>query len=215
MARTRLGIVDDHPLFRVGIRSVVAEMAVDIVGEASTRSEAVALARSCDLLTLDLSLEDVAGTSLLEQLTSLGTGARILVVSMLDEDLYAERCVRLGASGYLAKTEAPRALIRALETVRRGDIHLSAHVLRQVAHRLASGGAVQDPVGALSSRELEVFRLMGRGERSVDIAEILHLSPKTVEAHQAKLRRKLGVDNMLQLRRRAMAWSIEGDLQAG
>ncbi|MCA9572596.1 MAG: response regulator transcription factor [Myxococcales bacterium] len=212
----RIGIVDDHPLFRFGIRALLRELPDVIVeGEAADASEALALIARCDLVTLDLDLPDISGTSLLERALGLKHHARLLVVSMLDEELYAERCVRAGASGFLAKTDAPGQLLRAVEVVRRGEIFLSQRVLQGVARRLAGGGDTIDPMGSLSPRELEIFRLMGKGESSGGIAHVLHISTKTVEAHQANLRRKLGHGSMLDLRRAALLWWIEDARSAG
>lgn len=207
---TRVGIIDDHPLLRLGIRTTVAGLPGFVVsGEAGDRQGALELFDRSDLVTLDLDLEDVGGMSLLEQLRARRPGVKILVVSQFAEELYAERCVRMGASGFLAKRQGAEQLGAALRTVMAGEVYLSAAVLQGVARRMAGGGSAEDPLASLSDRELEVFELMGRGERSRDIAQVLRLSPKTVEAHQAKLRRKLGVENMLQLRRQALIWSRE------
>ncbi|MCB9676423.1 MAG: response regulator transcription factor [Alphaproteobacteria bacterium] len=204
----RVGVVDDHPLFSLGIRAVLERRpGIEIVGEGASFREALEiLSRGVDLITLDLNLADASGLSLIEQIHARAPQVKILVVSMLDEALYAERCVRCGASGFLAKGQAPRRLVDAVDRVLAGEVYFGDAVLRGLALRVAGGGAVADPISTLSTRELEVFQLMGKGHRPAAIAEMLHLSPKTVETHQAKLRRKLGAESSFQLLKMAILW---------
>jgi len=128
---------------------------------------------------------------------------RIVVVSALDETLYAERCVRLGASAFVAKRGDADRLVDAIGAALRGEVFLSGDVMQRLATRL-SAGAPPDPLAALTQRELEVLQLMARGRSTREMAEQLHLSPKTIETHRAKARRKLGARSSFDLLRMAI-----------
>lgn len=210
-------IIDDHPVFRLGLRFLLdARSDARVVGEGSTAAEVRRLAAlTPDLVLLDLMLSDGNGIDCIREIKAISPATRVLVVSMLDELLYAERCVRAGASGYLAKSDAPASLGTAMRRVLAGDVHFGDDVLRQIARRVAGGGTVKSPVSALSDRELEVFQLLGQGHRAGEIARLLHVSRKTVETHQAKLKRKLGASTSTELLRMALDWQRDPSVLEG
>lgn len=204
---TSVAILDPHPLVRLGIRTQLEkDRGFEVVAEGTCERDLFDFVRKTDLVVFDIQLEDASGLSALESALSGGARARVLVVSALEETLYAERCVRAGASGFLHKSAAADRLLTAARRVMAGEIHLGERVLQAMARRIAGGGVVDDPLASLTARELEVFRMMADGVSSQAVADALHISLKTVETHQAKLRRKLGVRSILQLRKLAMTW---------
>lgn len=207
-------LVDDHPVFRLGVRYMLEGQGdLKVVAEADSAGTARRVLREThpDLLVLDLVLGDGSGLEILDELPALSPGTRTLVVSMLDELLYAERCLRAGACGYLMKSEAAREITTALQQIAAGDIYLGHTATRRILRKLAAGTpGTADPVEVLTNRELEVFQLLGSGKRTSEIAQDLAISPKTVESHQAKLKRKLGVSNATELLRVAMDWAQHG-----
>lgn len=207
---TRLFLVDGHPIVRLGLRHLFESTGrYEVVGEASTVREAAMQMRDAEasVCLLDLVLEDGSGLELLRQLQDSCPDTRVVVLSMLDEAIYAERCVRAGAFGYVQKTEDPDALMSAVEIVLNGDVYLGQSATQRLMRRVAAGASAHsNPIHELTDRELEVLMLLGQGHRTSEIASHLHLSPKTVESHQAKLRRKLGARNGADLLRIAMSW---------
>jgi len=132
----------------------------------------------------------------------------VLVLSMHDEELYAERALRAGARGYIMKREATRKVIEAIRRVHSGKVHLSDHLAETLAEKLVAGtpAAPESPVTRLSDRELEIFRLVGVGRATREIAETLHLSTKTVQAYYVRIKEKLGLANANELMREAIRW---------
>ncbi|TNE91199.1 MAG: response regulator transcription factor [Deltaproteobacteria bacterium] len=210
----RVVLVDDHPVFRLGLRSLLeARHGYRVVAEAESVPSAMKVLRDveCDVAIVDLMLKGGSGTELVRWIRTEMPQVRVLVVSMLDEELYAERCVRGGASGFLQKSEAPRSLFNALERVLAGDVYLGEGATQRLMRRVAGGmAASENPLLQLTDRELEVFQLIGQGHRTAEIARMLHISPKTVESHQAKLRRKLGARDGVELLRLSVAWRQQG-----
>lgn len=200
--RSKVLIVDDHPILRHGIAQMVArEDDMLVCGEAGSVPEALAFIASepVDLAIVDLSLDDRSGMELIRTVRQRYPHVRILVLSMHDENLHAERALRAGASGYVMKQEATRKIITALRRVRDGHIHLSDALGSQLLQRLSGAAptvepnAAAQPLGALSDRELEVLRLIGKGMKTGDIARTLHRSVHTIEAHRANIKRKLAL----------------------
>lgn len=195
-------IVDDHPILRHGIAQMVArEDDMLVCGEAGSVPEALAFIAThpVDLAIIDLSLDDRSGMELIRTVRQRHPHVRCLVLSMHDETLHAERALRAGASGYVMKQEATRKIITALRRVRDGHVHLSDTLGSQLLQRLAGAApaaessASAQPLGALSDRELEVLRLIGKGMKTGDIARTLHRSVHTIEAHRANIKRKLAL----------------------
>lgn len=211
----KLLIVDDHPIVRRGLRQLVASQAdLDVCGEASGEDDAFeqVKANHPDIVVIDLSLESGHGLDLIGRIKSHDRNIKMLVSSMHDESIYAERVLRCGASGYINKKEAPEKIVDAIREVLRGEIYVSVRVADQLLRRVRSGHAPdEDPMTALTNRELEVFEMIGRGLTMKQIARRLDISQKTVEAHRDGIRGKLNLKNSLEVSRCAFQWSMEGE----
>ena len=204
-------VIDDHPVFRAGLcRFVDDSPDMEVVGEASTAAEAIRAIRQIprlDGVIVDLSLPDGHGLSLIPQIVAQHPDARILVLSMHDELVFADRCLRAGAHGYVSKVEPPSAILDALRRIWAGKLAVGERVMELALERLA--GPRPDEPRRLSNREAEVFDLMGEGLTTRTIAGRLHISVKTVETHLARLREKLGASNKTELARMAYARRLE------
>lgn len=205
-------IVDDHPLFRIGLASLLkSDESLELCGEAEDAASALSQlrARPVDLVIIDISLRGANGIELLKQLKSEQPELRALLMSMHDEELYAERALRAGAVGYIRKDSPPDRVLDSIHRVLRGLIVLSEDSAEDMVGRLLSRKAT--PSGpapqSLSDRELEILHLMAEGASTRECAERLHISVKTVEAHQASLKLKLGLKGVHQLRRYAVLWA--------
>ncbi|MEM1415911.1 MAG: response regulator transcription factor [Myxococcota bacterium] len=208
----RLLLVDDHPVFRLGLKSMLEmDGFLQVVAEAASASEARAEleGQAIDLMLLDISLPEETGLELLRSMREgTGDGPPVLVLSMHDERVYAERALRAGARGYLMKHEAPDRVLDFVHRVLAGEVAVSERVQRTMLDRIASGErADAAPPEVLTARELEVFELIGHGLRSKEIAERLGISARTVETHRTHMRRKLGLDGSSDLLRVAMRYA--------
>ncbi len=211
---TRILVVDDHPAMRHGLAQLIAgEADLEICGEAEDRpSMAAAIGKSQpDLVVLDIALKDrsYSGLDLIEDIRTRLGEVPILIFSMHDESLYAERALKAGARGYLMKQESIREVIVAIRRILGGGIYVSKAVrdslLKQhVGSRPQPDAA--DPASCLTGREFEVFRLIGEGLQPREIGEALNLSVKTIETHRINIRRKLGLSNASELTRLAVKW---------
>lgn len=178
-------------------------------GEATTPKECLDLLGEveCDLVIVDLVLRQGSGLELVKTVRCQFPRTRVLVCSVHDETLFAERCLRAGASGYVQKQEEAAEVLKAVRRVLAGHVHLSRsmadHVLTSAAGSRGEGG-----LESLSDRELEVFGLIGQALGTREIAEHLHLSPKTVESHRENIKRKLGLANSNQLVQHAVVWLL-------
>ena len=210
MKRWRLAVVDDHPLVRRGIRDALAEESgFDVVGEAHDASGAMQIVREHhpDLITVDISLGRGSGLELIKQMRSQWPDLGIIVVSVHDEELYAERSLRAGANGYLRKSEPLDRLVGAVRTVLAGGTALTPDMTQRLVDQAVRGGSSDaSGVRSLSDRELEVFEMIGSGLGTRKIANRLCISIKTVETHRENIKRKLGIDNAPELARFAVAW---------
>jgi DNA-binding NarL/FixJ family response regulator len=209
--QARLLIVDDHPIVRLGIRQMIgSEPHLSICGEVDSVSAALDFVRTSppDLAIVDLSLEDGSGLQLIHRLREVVPHLPVLVLSMHDEALYAERALRAGARGYIMKQEAIDGLVHAIGEVLAGRIYLSDRMSQQQQ----SGGTDGDmpahglSFGELTDRELEVLEMIGRGLSTVAIAERLEVSIKTVETYRTKIRIKLDLNDAADLIRYAATW---------
>ncbi len=210
--RHNILLVDDHPIVRQGLAQLVREEP-DLwpCGEAETPGEARRLMEKVfpDLVVVDISLGETSGLSLIADISARYPEIPILVLSMHDEALYAERCLRLGAKGYIMKKEPPRQVIKAIRKVLSGDIYVSDNLGKSMIKKLASRKQKQpggSPVRHLSNRELEIFNMIGNGLTTRQIAEALNLSPKTVEAHFDRIKKKLGFKDSREVVVRAAQW---------
>jgi DNA-binding NarL/FixJ family response regulator len=206
-------LVDDHPLVREGLATLINQQA-DLVacGEAEDASAALTKIASTrpHIALVDISLKLTSGIELIKDMRIQCPDVAIIVLSMHDEMLYAERALRAGARGYLMKRESSQNVLIAIRRVLAGGVYLSDRVIAAMALRLggrtsttSSDGA---PVDRLSDRELEIFRLLGQGRTTMKIAGDLHLSLKTVQAYCARAKEKLGVSTAIELRRAATRW---------
>lgn len=207
-------VVDDHPILREGIAQLVnREPDLHTVAEAGSVDEALCALASqpVDLAVVDLSLQGRSGIELLKSMRTRFPATRAVVVSMHDENLYAERALRAGARGYVMKQEAPRKIVTALREVHAGSLYVSERLQARLLERLVADvpATPSSPLSVLTDRELEVLRLIGRGLKSGDIARTLNRSVNTVEAHRANIKRKLGLASATELARFAFA-ALEG-----
>jgi DNA-binding NarL/FixJ family response regulator len=191
-------IVDDHPLLRQGLALLVnREPDLTICGEAEEAQTAMReiAAKRPDILIADISLNGPDGLELLKNIRTLYPSLPVLILSMHDESIYAERALRARANGYIMKAEATEKVLVAVRRILGGDIYLSDRMANKLLHQYISGASadINSRLSTLSDRELEVFRLIGEGRSTRQIAEKLHLSIKTVETYQAHIKEKLSL----------------------
>lgn len=207
----RILVVDDHPIVRQGLSTLLASAPdLQVVGTAATIEEALAALPQCapDIAVVDLTLKDRSGLELIAELRRLYPAVKSLVLSMHDEEDYAERALQAGASGYVMKEKADEVIIEALRRVRAGEVYLSAEVSSRMLRAFAGqAGAERTGLAALSDREREVFLQMGRGWSTKRIADHFGLSTRTVEVHRAHIKRKLQCDDLAQLLREAIRYA--------
>jgi DNA-binding NarL/FixJ family response regulator len=199
-------ILDDHPVVRQGIKLMInAERDMKIVGEAQTEQEARRLVRELapDVVIVDLSLSQGDGFNVVRDVSAHFPEIRILVLSMHDEAIYAERLLAEGASGYIMKQAATEQLVTALRTVLRGERFMSENLRRVLEQRKGGGDGLGN---RLSIRELQVISLIGLGHGTREIADLLSLSVKTVETHRLTIKRKLALETNAQLIQYALKW---------
>lgn len=214
-APARVLIVDDHEMLRHGMRLLLAQQKdLEVCAEASDESSAIRQYRSVspNLVIVDLSLKTGNGIDLIKRLKSVDANARILVYSMHDEQVYAERALRAGAMGYVTKQKPARAILQGIRDVLRGKLHFSEELTQRVLERVAANEPISQtsPVDNLSDRELEVFEMIGRGLTTRAIADRLHLSPRTVDTYRERLKIKLVLANAAELHYRAIQWVLKG-----
>lgn len=212
--RARILIVDDHPLVRSGLRVLIDdEPDLQVCGEAADADEAIRVldARKPDLVIIDLSLKGSSGLELIKRIKSRAPDVKMLVSSMHDESLYAERVLNAGALGYINKQEAMEKVIEAIRGILQGRVFLSSAMSNRFLQRLTKDQKSQEQsaVGSLSDRELQVFELIGRGLATSAIAGQLHLSVKTVETHREKIKSKLKLTTATELTKHAVQWVLE------
>ena len=211
LEKKRVFLLDDHPIVRQGLSQLVNEQAdLSVCGAAPDAATALDAIEQLapDLLILDISLDGPDGLDFLKRLRLRESAPPVLVLSMHDESLYAERALRAGARGYIMKQVATESLLAAIRKILSGGVYVSdgiaARMLNQFASR--SGQQAHSPLADLSDRELEVFRLIGEGQGTREIADLLHVSVKTVESYQAHLKEKLCLKNSRELLQRAVYW---------
>ncbi len=211
--KRRVLIVDDHPIVRQGLALLInREPDLEVCGEAEEAASAMhAIAKQQpNLVILDISLSGPDGLEVLKQIRASDAGLPVLVLSMHDESIYAERVLRAGANGFIMKQEATDRVLTAIRRILAGDVYvpdrIASRLLRQYAH--GSTPSAPSPLAALSDRELEVFRLIGNGRSTRQIADALNLSVKTVESYQAHIKEKLELRNARELQHYAIEWVL-------
>lgn len=207
----KIFLVDDHPLVREWLTQVIEqEEDLAVCGEAADAPEALEkiLKQPPDIVIADISLKNSHGVTLVKDVKAQLPDLPVLVLSMHDESLYAERVLRAGAMGYITKQEATRNIMRAIRQVLKGEIYVSETMASRMVHKLVSGRAQEQrsPIERLTDRELEVFQLIGRGLGTRKIADELHLGIKTVESYRARIKDKLSLDDGTQLLQQAIQW---------
>ncbi len=214
-AKTKILLVDDHPLVREWLANLIEQQSdLQICGEASSATQALEKVKATkpNIVIVDLSLEGGSGMELIKTLKADHPETVSLVLSMHDEAIYAERALRAGARGYIMKREATKRVLQGIRTVLGGQVYVSDKVNRLMAEhfierRLRPAGP---PIAQLSDRELEVFKLIGRGLSTRQIAEDLQISFKTVQAFCARIKEKLNLANATELMREAILWQESG-----
>lgn len=212
--KARVFIVDDHPFMRRGLAQVIADqMEMEVCGEAASKTEALSLIEEAqpDLVVVDISLEDGNGIELIKDVKARYPEMRMLVSSMHEEGLFAERAVRAGAMGYINKGEPVEQFVEALKRVLAGKIYLSSRMTDRLLNMSVSHNEspVESPYEKLSDRELEVFEMIGNGLGTKQIAAKLQLSRKTVETYREHIKSKLNLANGTELTRHAVQWVLE------
>jgi DNA-binding NarL/FixJ family response regulator len=211
-AKLQVVLVDDHPIVRQGLAQMISrEPDMEVCGEAETAADALKAIAACkpDVAIVDLSLKGTSGLELLKDLKVRFPKLPVLVLSMYDESMYAERALRAGAKGYMMKEEATEKVLAAIRGILAGQIYLSEAMASRLLHMVVgerTPGSVS-PTERLSDRELEVFQLIGQGYGNTDIARQLHLSPKTVETYRAHIKEKLDLSSATELLQHAIHWA--------
>lgn len=210
-SRKRVLIIDDHPFMRAGLGQLIERQAdLTVCGEAGSPAEALQVIHGTkpDLILTDLTMPGRSGLEFVKDLLAADSTTRVLVVSMHDEVVYAERALRAGARGYIMKEAGGEALLGAMRQVLRGEVYvsprMSARILDNISARKPRGSS--SPIEKLTDREFEVFQLIGQGKSTRDIAEQLHLSPKTVDVHRSHIKEKLELTDVTALIRHAVRW---------
>jgi DNA-binding NarL/FixJ family response regulator len=210
--KSRVFLVDDHPLVREWLTNLVnGQPDLTVCGEAEDASRALSAISQAhpQIAVVDLSLKSGSGLELVKDLRLHLPGLGVIVLSMHDESLYAERALRAGARGYVMKRETTKKILAAIRCVLEGGVYVSEGFATTIAEKLVSGaplkpGAASSPAALLSDRELEVFGLLGQGRGTPQIAEMLGISIKTVQAYCARIKEKLGLSNATELLRAAL-----------
>lgn len=216
-AKARVLLVDDHAILRQGLAQLINQEADMVVcGEAEEAPKGFELAGELkpDVAVVDISLKGGNGLELIKNLRATHPNLPILVLSMHDESLYAERVLRAGSLGYIMKEEAAETVIVAIRKILKGEVVLSSNMQARLLHQLVNGRLKQgsSPIETLSDRELEVFRMIGDGRSTRQIAEELHLSIRTVEAYREYIKEKLNLKNATELVQHAFQWVHSGSL---
>ncbi|MCX6838578.1 MAG: response regulator transcription factor [Verrucomicrobia bacterium] len=212
-AKKRVLIVDDHPIFRAGLNGLVnLEAELTVCGEANDAKQAMQAVEKLhpDLVLLDMSLPGKGGLELLKDIRAIAPQTPVLIISMHDETLYAERVIKAGGRGYIMKQEGPEKIVQAVRKVLSGGISVSERIAAQILDAMSGGkSGTSSSVSTLTDREFEVYRLLGQGKEPHEIARTLHLSIKTVDTHRAHIRQKLSLRNATELIHHATRWTAE------
>ncbi len=211
--KSKVFIVDDHPIVRQGLALLInREPDLTVSGDAEDAATALRRIEAIqpDIVLVDIFLNGPDGLDLLKSIRTENHRLPVLILSMLDETMYAERALRAGANGYIMKLEATEKVLVAIRRILAGDVYVSERVAKLMMHHFVGGGPAQcdSPVAGLTDRELEVFRLIGDGRGTRQIATELHISIKTVESYQAHIKEKLGLRNARELLQSAIQWTI-------
>ena len=207
--KAKIIIVDDHPIVRQGLAELINhENDLVVCGQAEGALDAMEVIKDLepDIVIVDISLKDISGLELIKDIRVRYPQTPVLVLSMHDESLYAERSLRAGAKGYIMKQEATGKVVTAIRKVLMGELYISDRMTARMVDRLVGGVSESSPINALSDRELEVFDMLGQGHGTRYISEKLHLSIKTIETYRAHIKRKLNLSDATELIQHAVQW---------
>ncbi|HEY6226779.1 MAG TPA: response regulator transcription factor [Verrucomicrobiae bacterium] len=213
-AKKQILIVDDHPMMRDGLRQLIAnEPDLEVCGEAEDAPAALELAESCkpDIAIVDITLRSSNGLELIKDLHIRSPDTAVLVLSMHDESLYAERVLRAGGRGYIMKQEGGKKIVEGVRRILSGAAYVSENISARILDSISGRGQNKSAVASLTDREFEVFQLIGQGLSTTEMAEKLHVSVKTIEVHRVNIKNKLGVPTAPELIRFAVRWLESGE----
>ena len=211
--KCKVMIVDDHPIIRQGLARMIAqEPDIAVCGGADNVADAMEQIREerPDVVVVDMSLRDSYGIDLIAHVKALDESIKLIVWSMFDDKVFAERALRAGAMGYVNKREPVSSVVEGIRQVLRGEVYLCPRTTSRLLHRLTGDQLLaQDPVSGLSDREVEVFHMIGQGMTTQEIGRKLGLKPKTIESHRENIKAKLNLKNAAELNCRAVQWTLE------
>ncbi len=210
--RLRVLIVDDHPAIRDALANTInSKMGMEVSASVESAEEAFQLLKKTkiDVAIVDVSLKDSHGLDVVQNLRIQHPEVQVIVYSMYDEDVYAERAIRAGASSYVMKTQPTQVVIEAILAVVRGEIYLSRRLASRILSKVAVGrsSAPGFPIDELTDREMSVFQMLGQGYSIEEITERLNLTRKTVETYRRRAKEKLGFDTVAELLQHAVQWT--------
>lgn len=210
--KTQILIVDDHPVVRGGLEAILNhEEDLKVCGQAEDAAGAIQVVANLkpDIAIVDISLKNSDGIELTKTIKARYPKTFVIVLSMHDESVYAERALLAGAQAYLMKDAVSENIVKAVRRVLRGEIYVSEAISNKFLHIIASDktGTTKTPIETLSDREFETFRLIGQGFKASQIAAQLHLSVKTIETYRSRIKEKLGLANAAQLLQYSIAWA--------
>jgi DNA-binding NarL/FixJ family response regulator len=211
---TRIAVVDDHPLFRERLCQLINnEPDMEVCGEAESAEQALRLVRSArpDLAVVDIALKASSGLELIRSVKALSIGVPVLVLSMHEQSVYADRALRAGASGYITKSQEAAEVLMAMRSVLAGKVYLSQQMTSDLLKNLGTTGirGVARSVDRLTDRELQVLELVGRGRTTREIADLLKLGVATIDTYRARIKEKMNFRNATDLVHFAIRWVTE------
>ena len=209
----RVVLIEDHPMFRDQMAELInKEPDMCVCGETDNIHDAFNMIETHqpDVAIVDLTLKGPSGLELIKNLKAKEIHVPVLVLSMHDEALYAERVLKAGARGYITKNEASKEVMTALSAVLRGEIYLPARIASRILESVAIGRKGENGISQLTDRELEVFELIGHGRTTREISSCLHLGMSTVDTYRARIKTKLNLENSSQLSHEAIRWVSDG-----
>jgi DNA-binding NarL/FixJ family response regulator len=214
--KTQVLIVDDHPVVRDGLTTIINhERDLNVCGEADDAHEALKAVTELkpDVVVVDISLKNSDGIELTKSIKAVHPKLSVIVLSVHDESVYAERALLAGAKAYLMKDAVSENIVKAIRTVLSGEIYVSNTISKKFLHKIAGdkAGTTKTPIENLSDREFEIFRLIGEGYKASQIAKQLHLSTKTIETYRSRIKEKINLPNATELLQYSIKWAKSHD----
>lgn len=212
MVKRNIFIIDDHELVRKGLRQIInSEDDLQVFCEASSVSQVIQLKQTIkpDIAIVDISLPDGSGLDLIKNLHQWRPSLKIVVLSMYEDELYAERALNNGAMGYVNKQDSADNILTAIRQVLNDKIYVSPKITETLLKRFSNKTSTPSLIGSLSDREIQVFELIGDAKKTSEIAEMLHLSVKTIDTYRSNIKQKLNLSSAAELNRAAVLWSLE------